>query len=76
MKALERTTLCSKLLILLPQRSIFGSIGQLWTKRSDFKKEQAKFGRDRNDSFRAEYEKEVKERTESKLNWNIKNRWE
>ena len=76
MKALDRTTLRSKLFILHPYRSIFSSIGQLWTKRSEFQKEQAKFGRDRNDSFRAEYEKEVKERTESKLNWNIKNRWE
>ena len=41
-----------------------------------FKKAQGKFGKDRNDSYRAAYEKEKKERSETKLNWGIKNRWE
>lgn len=44
-----------------------------WT---DYKKTQGKFGQNREDSFRAEYEKEKKERTANKLNWGIKNRWE
>lgn len=48
----------------------------MFSKKNNFKKDQAKFGKDRTDSYRVEYEKEVKERTESKLNWNVKNRWE
>jgi hypothetical protein len=47
--------------------------GSSW---SDFQKHSAKFGKDRQDADRLEYEKEVKERTNRKLNWNIKNRWE
>jgi hypothetical protein len=43
---------------------------------NDYKKNNAKFGKDREDSYRTEYEKEVKERINRKLNWNIKNRWE
>ncbi|CAI2364484.1 unnamed protein product [Moneuplotes crassus] len=36
----------------------------------------AKFGRESNNPYRAEYEKDLKERTDRKLNWGIKNRWE
>jgi hypothetical protein len=61
---------------MIPQRGVFGTIGKLWTKKAEFKKEAAKFGRDRTDSYRVEYEKDIKERTETKLNWGIKNRWE
>jgi hypothetical protein len=43
---------------------------------NDFKKSQGRFGQNRDDSYRAEYEKEKKERTATKLNWGIKNRWE
>ena len=43
---------------------------------NDNKKAQGKFGQNRDDSYRAEYEKEKKERTQLKLNWGIKNRWE
>ena len=43
---------------------------------SEYQKSQAKFGKDRADAARAEYEKEMKERSSRKLNWNIKNRWE
>ena len=42
----------------------------------DFNRHQGKFGKDRTDADRLEYEKEIKERTSRKLNWNIKNRWE
>ena len=44
--------------------------------RNEYKKEQAKYGKDRDDKFRAQYEKDMKERFETKLNWGIKNRWE
>ena len=36
----------------------------------------AKFGKESSNPYRAEYEKDIKERTERKLNWGIKNRWE
>lgn len=42
----------------------------------DFRKSQGKFGKDQQGAYRAEYEREVRERTERRLNWNIKNRWE
>ena len=42
----------------------------------EFRKHSARFSRDEGNAYRAEYEREVKERTERKLNWNIKNRWE
>lgn len=45
------------------------------TSYADYKKNQAKF-RGGDSSDRAEYEKDLKERTERKLNWNIKNRWD
>ena len=68
----------SALSIFSTQRRQFGigkssAGGSTWEK---FKKSQGKFGKDRNDSYRAAYEKELKERTETKLNWGIKNRWE
>ncbi len=47
--------------------------GSTW---ESFKKNQAKFGKDNNSSYRAAYEKETRERIELKLNWGIKNRWE
>jgi len=59
-----------------PSRGVFTRFSDMFGKRSEFKKEQAKFGKDREDSYRAEYEKELKERTKNKMNWNIKNRWE
>lgn len=43
---------------------------------SDYKKDQAKFGRDRSDGEAMQFAADLKERTERKLNWNIKNRWE
>lgn len=43
---------------------------------ADFKKTQGKFGQNRDDSDRAAYEKEKKDRISTKLNWGIKNRWE
>lgn len=49
------------------------SDGGSWEK---FKQGQGKFGKDRTDSYRLAYEKEMKERTATKLNWGIKNRWE
>jgi hypothetical protein len=42
----------------------------------EYKKSTGKFGKDTTGANRIEYEKEVKDRTERKLNWNIKNRWE
>lgn len=45
------------------------------TSWADFKKAQAKY-KGASGAERIEYEKELKERTERKLNWNIKNRWE
>ena len=59
-----------------PRRAVFSRLSEMFTKRSEFKKEQAKFGKDRDDSYRVEYEKEMMERTKNKMNWNIKNRWE
>ena len=44
------------------------------TSWSDFQKSKQKFGQHAHDN--AEYEREIKERTDRKLNWNIKNRWE
>jgi len=41
-----------------------------------FKREQGKFGKDRDDLYRDAYEKDRKVRMETKLNWGIKNRWE
>lgn len=41
----------------------------------DFQKAQGKF-RGADDASRAQYDAELKERTNRKLNWNIKNRWE
>ena len=38
--------------------------------------ETSKFGKDRDDSYRAAYEKDKKQRYETKMNWGIKNRWE
>ena len=46
------------------------------TSWESFKTQQGRFGKDRDDSYRAAYEKEKKERFETKLNWGIKNRWE
>ena len=43
---------------------------------ADFKRHQGRYGQNRDDADRLEYEKEIKERTNRKLNWNIKNRWE
>ena len=59
-----------------PRRAVFSRLSDMFTKRAEFKKEQAKFGKDRDDSYRIEYEKEMTERTKNKMNWNIKNRWE
>ncbi len=36
-----------------------------------YKKEQGKYGQNRTDSARLEYEKEVKDRTALKLNWGV-----
>ena len=55
-----------------------------WTKlRAFFKSERggaqqsfAKFGKESSNPYRAEYEQDIKQRTERKLNWGIKNRWE
>lgn len=58
------------------RRGVFTRFSDMFGKRSEFKKEQAKFGKDRDDSYRAEYEKELQERTKNKMNWGIKNRWE
>ena len=58
------------------RRGAFTRLSDMFGKRSEFKKEQAKFGKDRDDSYRAEYEKELQERTKNKMNWGIKNRWE
>jgi hypothetical protein len=55
----------------LPARSF--AVNSTW---SEFKKSQGKYGKDRTDPLRAEYEKEKKERYENKMNWGIKNRWE
>jgi hypothetical protein len=41
-----------------------------------YAKEQSKYGRNRVDASRLEYEKEVKDRTNLKLNWGVQNRWE
>lgn len=46
------------------------------TSWESFKKEQGKYGHNRQDSYRAEYEKEKRQRFETKMNWGIKNRWE
>jgi hypothetical protein len=46
------------------------------TSWADYKRHQGRFGKDRTDADRLEYEREIKERTSRKLNWNIKNRWE
>ena len=59
-----------------PSRGVFTRFSDMFSKRSEVKKEQGKFGKDREDSYRAEYEKELQERTKNKMNWNIKNRWE
>ena len=69
-------SLSTKTLLSLPKRSIITRLSQMFTKRSEYHKEQAKFGKDRDDSYRLEYEKDMKQRVESKMNWNIKNRWE
>ena len=37
----------------------------------DWQKTSAKFGKDGGNQYRAEYEKEVKTRTDRKLNWGI-----
>lgn len=65
-------------IIKFQQRGVFGMIGDMFSrsKRDEFQKQQGKFGKERADSYRAEYEKDIKERTAQKLNWNIKNRWE
>jgi len=53
-------------------RGFAGRVGGGW---SEYKGHQAKFaGAD--DHGRAQYDAEVAERTNRKLNWNIKNRWE
>jgi hypothetical protein len=41
-----------------------------------YKQSTGRFGKDRNDSYRDTYAKEQKERSERKLNFGIKNRWE
>jgi hypothetical protein len=69
-------TLLKRTLYPVHKRHLFGAIGNMFAKRGEFKKEQAKFGKDRDDAYRAEYEKEIQERTKNKMNWNIKNRWE
>ena len=66
----------SNRLVRIQQRLVFSRLSDMFTKRNEFKREQAKFGKDRDDSYRAEYEKEIQERTKNKMNWNIKNRWE
>lgn len=48
----------------------------MFKRRGEYTKEQAKYGKDRSDAYRLEYEKEIQERTKNKMNWNIKNRWE
>ena len=60
---------------LLPfQRAKFAYRGG--TKYEDYKKDRGKFGKDRDDEYRTAYEKDKKQRMETKLNWGIKNRWE
>jgi hypothetical protein len=51
-------------------------MASVWKGRKGIAKDQAKFGKDSEDPYRADYEKEIKERSERKLNWGIKNRWE
>ena len=57
-------------------RAIANSQSVGGTSWSDYKKHQGRFGQNRTDADRLEYEKEIKERTNRKMNWNIKNRWE
>ena len=64
------------MLLALPRRFLFERIAGMIKDRGEFRKEHAKFGRDRTDTYRTEYEQEVKKRTELKLNWGVKNRWE
>ena len=47
--------------------------GSSW---EQYKRNQGKFGKDRDDTYRAAYEAEKKQKVETKLNWGIKNRWE
>lgn len=52
---------------------------QAFKSRDKIKKEAAKFGRDtkgESNPYRTEFEAEKQRITESKLNFNIKNRWE
>ena len=44
--------------------------------KTSAKQQFSKYGRDSESPFRSEYEREVKERTQKKLNWGIQNRWE
>jgi hypothetical protein len=46
-------------LIALPQRGLWGAIGSMFKRRGEYQKEQAKFGKDREDAHRIEYEKEI-----------------
>jgi len=47
--------------------------GSTW---EQFKQSQGQFGKDSTSGYRAQYEKEKKDRFDTKLNWGIKNRWE
>jgi len=62
-------------LINITQRNFAAGKRPSW---ADYRKSSARYGQasDDNSGARAEYEKEVKERVDRKLNWNIKNRWE
>ncbi len=73
---LLRPTLQQSVLLDNPKRLVFSRLSDMFTKSEQFKKEQSKFGKDRDDSYRAEYERDIQERTKNKMNWNIKNRWE
>ena len=50
--------------------------GRKTSSYSEYKQTQGKFGKGRDDAYRAEYEKDRKKRYELKMNWGIKNRWE
>lgn len=61
-----------RLLVLTQSRAFAQSQGASW---QDFKQNSHKYAKD-GEHGRAEYERELKERSERKLNWGIKNRWE
>jgi len=73
----RKNPLATSSLMKVHQRNAWTQMKAFFGKeRTSAEQSYAKFGKESSSPYRAEYEKEIQERTRRKLNWGIQNRWE